>query len=102
MDVKETELLCTVPTEEEAMEVIAAFTQLYRENARYLHRIYKWVAKVGLDWCKEQIMDLENRRALYDRFMLSQSVYQTDPWAELAERPADWAPVADLTLRAAE
>ncbi len=102
MDVKETELLCTVPTEEEAMEVIAAFVQLYRENARYLHRIYKWVAKVGLDWCKDQIMDLETRGALNDRFMLSQSVYQTDPWADLAGRPADWAPVADLTLRAAE
>jgi nitrite reductase (NADH) large subunit len=102
MDVKETELLCTVPTEEEAMEVIAAFVQLYRENARYLHRIYKWVAKVGLDWCKDQIADLETRRALHDRFMQSQSVYQTDPWAELAERPAEWAPVADLTLRAAE
>ncbi len=102
MDVKETELLVTVPTEDEAMEVIAAFTQLYRENARYLHRIYKWVAKVGLDWCKAQVMDLKTRRALYDRFILSQSVYQIDPWAELAERPADWAPVADLTLRAAE
>ncbi len=102
MDVKETELLCVVPTEEEAMQVIAAFTQLYRENARYLHRIYKWVAKVGLDWCKAQIADLETRRALHDRFMQSQSVYQTDPWAELAQRPAEWAPIADLTLRAAE
>ncbi len=102
MDVKETELLCTVPTEEEAMEVIAAFVQLYRENARYLHRIYKWVAKVGLDWCKAQIADPVTRRDLHDRFMQSQSVYQTDPWADLAQRPADWAPIADLTLRAAE
>jgi nitrite reductase (NADH) large subunit len=102
MDVKETELLVTVPTEDEAMEVISAFVQLYRENARYLHRIYKWVAKVGLDWCKAQIADPDTRRALHDRFMLSQSVYQTDPWAQHAERPADWAPVADLTLRAAE
>ena len=85
------------------MEVIAAFVQMYRENARYLHRIYKWVAKVGLDHCKAQVVeDKANRRALYDRFMLSQSVYQTDPWAELAERPADWAPIADLTVRAAE
>jgi nitrite reductase (NADH) large subunit len=102
MDVKETELLVTVPTEEEAMEVIAAFVQLYRENARYLNRIYKWVAKVGLDWCRDQIADLETRRALYDRFMQSQSVYQTDPWAEHAATPAEWAPIADLTLRAAE
>ncbi len=102
LEVKETELLITVATEEEAIEVIAAFTQLYRENSRYLHRIYKWVAKVGLDWCKDQIADLPNRRALHDRFMLSQSVYQTDPWAELAECPAEWAPLADLTVRAAE
>ncbi|MFN4154084.1 MAG: nitrite reductase large subunit NirB [Paracoccaceae bacterium] len=102
MDVRETEFLCKVTTEAEVMEVIAAFTQLYRENARYLHRIYKWVAKVGLEWCRAQIEDPANRRALYDRFMLSQSIYQTDPWAELAAKPADWAPVADLTLRAAE
>jgi nitrite reductase (NADH) large subunit len=102
LEVKETELLMTVPTEAEAMEVIAAFTQAYRENARYLHRIYKWVAKVGLDWCKDQMADLENRRALYDRFMISQSVYQTDPWAEHAQRPAEWAPMKTLSLEAAE
>ncbi len=102
MDVKETELLVTVATEDEAMEVIAAFTQLYRENARYLHRIYKWVAKVGLDWCRAQIVDPAIRRALYDRFMLSQSIHQADPWAAYAERPVDWQPVADLRLRAAE
>jgi nitrite reductase (NADH) large subunit len=102
MDVKETEFLCKATTEAEVMEIIAAFTQLYRENARYLHRIYKWVAKVGLDWCRAQVEDPTTRRALYDRFMLSQSIYQTDPWAEHAEKPADWAPIADLTVRAAE
>lgn len=102
MDVKETELLCTVATEAEAMEVIAAFLQLYRENARYLHRIYKWVARVGLDWCRAQVADPATRGALLERFLLSQSIHQADPWAELAARPADWAPVADLTLRAAE
>jgi nitrite reductase (NADH) large subunit len=102
MDVKETEFLYKATSEAEVLEVVAAFTQSYRENARYLHRIYKWVAKVGLEWCREQVSDPVTRRALYDRFMLSQSVYQTDPWAEHAARPADWAPVADLTLRAAE
>lgn len=102
MDVRETEFLYKATTEAEVMEVIAAFTQLYRENARYLHRIYKWVAKVGLEWCREQMADPAIKRALYDRFMLSQSIYQTDPWAELAATPADWAPIADLTLRAAE
>ena len=104
MDVKKTEFLWKVKTEAEVMEVTAAFIQLYRENARYLHRISKWVAKVGLDWCREQVADPANRRALYDQFMLSQSVHQVDPWAEHAraeERPK-WQPIADLTLEAAE
>jgi nitrite reductase (NADH) large subunit len=104
MDVRETEFLCKATTEDEAMEIIAAFVQLYRENSRYLHRIYKWVAKVGLTWCQEQIANPVTRSALYDRFMLSQSVYQTDPWAELSQpdQRAQWAPMADLSLEAAE
>ena len=104
MDVKQTEPLCKVATEAEVMETVAAFVQLYRENARYLHRIYKWVAKVGLAWCQQQIADPANRRALYDRFLLSQTIYQKDPWAEHAQpaERAKWLPMADLTLEAAE
>ena len=104
MDLKETEFLYKAHTEEETMEVIAAFIQLYRENARYLHRIYKWVARVGLDWCRAQIDDPANRRALYDRFMISQTVYQVDPWAELAkpDQRAQWHALADLSVAAAE
>ncbi|CUH53994.1 nitrite reductase large subunit NirB [Shimia marina] len=104
MEVKETELLCKVATEEEAMEVISAMTQIYRENAKYLDRIFKWVAKVGLDWVKEQIVDdLPNRKALAERFEISQSIYRTDPWAEHATQKAEtYQPVANLTLEAAE
>ncbi|MCG6113363.1 MAG: nitrite reductase large subunit NirB [Paracoccus sp.] len=102
MDVRETVPLLTVASADEVCDVTAAFVQLYRENARYLHRIYKWVDKVGLDWCRDQVADLETRAALVARFAESQAVYQTDPWADHAARPADWAPVADLTLRAAE
>ncbi|MBA4491897.1 nitrite reductase large subunit NirB [Paracoccus sp. S1E-3] len=105
MEVRETELLATVATEDEAVELIAAFTQAYRENARYLDRAYKWVAKVGLDWVKAQVVDdLENRRALSDRFDLSQSVYRKDPWAEHAKPGArdEFAPLADMQLEAAE
>ena len=104
MEVKETEALASTPSEDEAVQIITAFVQLYRENARYLDRPYKWVAKVGLDWVKAQIADVENRRALVGRFELSQSVYRRDPWAELStptETPK-WAPLADLTLEAAE
>ncbi|WP_199257509.1 nitrite reductase large subunit NirB [Paracoccus binzhouensis] len=104
MEVKETEPLASTPSEDEAVEIITAFVQLYRENARYLDRPYKWVAKVGLDWVKAQIGDLPTRRALVERFEISQSVYRKDPWAEhstTTETPR-WAPLADLTLEAAE
>ncbi len=103
MEVKETEALIKVTTEEEVIEVINAFTQLYRENARYLDRVFKWVGRVGLDWCKEQINDLDSRAALAARFDLSQSVYRADPWADhIDNNAAAYRPMADLTLEAAE
>jgi nitrite reductase (NADH) large subunit len=105
MDVKEVERLAKVATEEEVLEIVAAFVQLYRESARYLHRPYKWIARVGLDWVRERVVDdPESRRALCDRFRLSQTVYQKDPWAERAAgaEAHEFAPMADLTLRAAE
>jgi len=105
MEVKETEHLASTPSEDEAVEIIAAFVQLYREHAKYLDRPYKWVAKVGLDWVKERVVDdLAGRRALAERFEISQSVYRKDPWAEhsTATETPRWAPLADLTLEAAE
>jgi nitrite reductase (NADH) large subunit len=105
MDVKETERLMDCTTEEETIEVATAFMQLYRENAKYLDRPYKWVAKVGLDWVKEQIVeDVENRKALVARFDLSQTIYQKDPWEELAaeDEAPKFGPIANLTLEAAE
>ncbi|MEM8754221.1 MAG: nitrite reductase large subunit NirB, partial [Pseudomonadota bacterium] len=103
MDVKETEPLAKATTEEEALDLIVAFVQLYRENAKYLDRPYKWVAKVGLDWVKERVVeDTDNRSALIARFDHSQTIYQTDPWAARANDQVTkaWGPMADLTLEA--
>ncbi|SIS96291.1 nitrite reductase large subunit NirB [Paracoccus saliphilus] len=105
MEVKETEHLASTPSEDEAVEIITAFIQLYRENAKYLDRPYKWVAKVGLDWVIERVVDdLAGRQALVERFELSQSVYRKDPWAAHStdRERAKWAPMADFTLEAAE
>ncbi|GAB4267436.1 MAG: nitrite reductase large subunit NirB [Pararhodobacter sp.] len=104
MDLKETERLAQVPTEQEAIDLTIAFIQLYRENARYLDRPYKWVAKVGLHWVKERVVDdLAERQRLIDAFAVSQSVYQKDPWAQHARDNAEqYQPVADTTQLAAE
>ena len=105
LDIKGTEVLGHVETEAETIEVIAALTQLYREQGRYLERIYKWAKRVGLATIRQQIMeDGERRKALYGRFVYSQKFSQADPWAERATgglHAHEFAPLADLTLKEA-
>ncbi|WP_137134261.1 nitrite reductase large subunit NirB [Rhizobium sp. FKY42] len=83
LDIKGTDVLGLVKTEDEALEVIVALTQMYREQGRYLERIYKWAKRVGHDEIRQQILhDTERRKAYYDRFVFSQQFAQVDPWSE--------------------
>jgi nitrite reductase (NADH) large subunit len=83
--VRATDLLCKVATEEEAMDYCAAFTQLYREEARYLERTAPWIERVGLDYVKSRIVDdADGRAALAERFRYSQQFMQDDPWTARA------------------
>lgn len=105
LDLKQTEVIATAKTEEEAMDITVAFVQLYRENAKYLDRPYRWIEKVGLDWIKARVVDdLQSRMALVTRFDHSQTIYQRDPWADRVEGEGrrEFEPLADLTLKAAE
>ncbi|MEZ5856529.1 MAG: nitrite reductase large subunit NirB [Hyphomicrobiaceae bacterium] len=105
LDIKGTELLCHVSTEAEAIQIIAALTQLYREQGRYLERIYKWAKRVGIDTIRAHVVDDgERRQALHDRFVYAQSFLQTDPWAErVAGKDAhEFRPMAVIPAEAAE
>ena len=83
MHVKQTDLLCSVASEDEVIETVAALMQLYREQGRYLERVYKWAARVGIDVVRAQIVDdAPRRRSLFSRFVYSQKFCQSDPWAE--------------------
>ena len=85
LHVRATDLLGHVETEEEALEHVAAVMQLYREEAAYLDRLYRWVEKTGLERVRHVIMeDHEARKALYERFLVSQRAVRKDPWAERA------------------
>ncbi|MEM7739865.1 MAG: nitrite reductase large subunit NirB [Pseudomonadota bacterium] len=81
MHVKGTDLLSTVETEGEAIHYIGALMQMYREQGWYLDRIYKWAAKVGVDYVRDTLAILDNRNDYYDRFVYSQQFMQDDPWA---------------------
>jgi nitrite reductase (NADH) large subunit len=96
LHIQGTEILTRVATEDEALWVICAVTQMYREDAFYLERIYKWMARVGLDAIRAAVEDPESRKALYDRFTFSQRFYRIDPWAErVAGRHAEeFAPMS--------
>jgi nitrite reductase (NADH) large subunit len=82
LEVRQTEVLTKVATETEAIETIAAFVQLYREEAFYLERIHKWIARAGLEGARTTIEDPQQRRALFERFRFSQRSAQIDPWAQ--------------------
>ncbi len=101
LHVRQTDLLCKVATEAEVMEYCGALMQMYREQARYLDRIWKWMERIGLDHVRTQIVDDgERRRALFGRFVYSQRFAQSDPWAERTTPAFDreFKPMADLSM----
>ncbi len=82
IDVRVTDPLVRVATEEDVMEYAGAFMQIYREEAHYLERTAPWIARVGIDYVKKRLVDdNEGRRALNARFIYSQKFAQDDPWA---------------------
>ncbi|MBC7943707.1 MAG: NAD(P)/FAD-dependent oxidoreductase [Burkholderiales bacterium] len=74
-----------VKTAEEVLEYAGAFLQLYREEARYLDRTVHYVARAGLDYVKQKVVDdASNRKALYGRLLYALSG-EKDPWLERVE-----------------
>ncbi len=99
MDVQGTELLGHVDNEDAALELVTAVIQLYREQGHYLERIYKWARRVGVASIRDAVVDdAANRQALYERFVHSQTFYQTDPWEErvLGHDKHEFAPLREL------
>mgnify|MGYP000712209484 CR=1 FL=1 len=85
LHIKGTELLTKVRGERDAMELIAAILQLYREEGFYLERVYKWMDRVGIASIAARVVDDAGERAsLFERFMEAQRFSQDDPWAERA------------------
>jgi nitrite reductase (NADH) large subunit len=104
LDIKGTELLCHVNTEDEAIEMIVALTQLYREQGHYLERIYKWAKRVGIASVQQNIVtDAAKRQHYFQRFVQSQKTSQIDPWRQRASGVAmhEFAPMRAFPVRVA-
>lgn len=83
-DLRAGDLLETVKTKEEVIELIGAFMQYYRETANYLERTSKWVERVGLDQVKEILANENTRQALNERLDKTLLKYN-EPWSEAIE-----------------
>ena len=76
------QFLCKVKTHAEVLEYAGAFLQLYREEARYLDRTVHYVARVGLDYVKQKVVeDAAGRRELHARLCYALEG-EPDPWKE--------------------
>ena len=76
------DLLCTLESKEELMDVVGAFIQYYREEADYGERTSTFMERVGLEKVKEAVLgDRVSRDGLLERIGLALSV-RKDPWKE--------------------
>jgi len=90
IELRGTDALCQVATEEEVLEFAGAFMQIYREEAWYLERTAPWIERVGIDYVRSRMVDdVAGRKAAYGRFLASQKTAQVDPWAERAAEGVD-------------
>lgn len=83
MEVRKGDLLCTVETHEEAVRVVKAFFQYYRENGRWKERAYDFVPRVGLEEIRKHVLseDSGEPEALRERLAEAKEA-SFDPWQE--------------------
>jgi nitrite reductase (NADH) large subunit len=84
--VRSAELLAAVETDDEALDLIAAFLQLYREDANYNERTSVWCERVGIEWLRRELVENTERRAALTARMNHALEGRVDPWMERARR----------------
>ncbi|WP_338849771.1 nitrite reductase large subunit NirB [Massilia sp. W12] len=83
------QLLVKVKSAQEVMEYSGAFLQLYREQGWYLERTVHYLARVGLEFIKQQVVqDAANRAALYARLLYALEG-AADPWLQPEQAGVD-------------
>jgi nitrite reductase (NADH) large subunit len=84
--VRKAELLATVETDDEAIEIVGAFLQHYREEATYGERTSVWCERVGIGVLIENVVDdRERRRGLFERVQKALA-HRVDPWKDAVRK----------------
>ena len=81
--VRKGDVLCTVASQDEVLQVMGRFMQYYRERARYLERTYDFVERLGIDYIKRVLIDdAEDICAELDAAVQAAVDAFVDPWQE--------------------
>ena len=92
--VRKGDLLCTVDTHDEVLQVMGRFMQYYREHARYLERTYDFVERIGIAHLRRLLVDdSDSLCAALDAAVQVAVDAFVDPWEE------GTAPVHPLQFR---
>ncbi len=83
--VRRGDVLTRVADEQEAIAVASTFLQYYREHAEYQERTYAFVARVGIDAIRRDVLDEQSGApaVLRERLALARAALG-DPWRDAA------------------
>ncbi|MBL1224865.1 nitrite reductase large subunit NirB [Enterococcus sp. BWR-S5] len=84
-EVKEAQLLTTVATEEEVIEICGAMLQFYRETGVYAERTAPWLDRLGFEKVKEVLLDSAHRKELITRLDEAVEGRRGNPWEEVVK-----------------
>jgi len=77
------DLLATVASHDQALQVMGRFIQYYRMNARYMERTPAFVERIGINQLRSILIDdSEGQVAALDRDIDAEVAAYRDPWSE--------------------
>jgi nitrite reductase (NADH) large subunit len=83
--VRKGDVLCTVNTHDEVLQIMGRFMQYYREHAKYLERTYDFVERLGVARLRRLLIDdAEDLCAALDAAVQAAVAAYVDPWQEAA------------------
>ncbi|GGA24547.1 nitrite reductase large subunit NirB [Paenibacillus physcomitrellae] len=86
-EVQEGQLLTTVETEQEVIDICGAFLQYYRETGIYAERTAPWLKRMGFDHVKKILLSAEQRAELLKRLDEAVEGKRRNPWQQVVEDP---------------
>ena len=83
--VRKGDVLCTVNTHDEVLQIMGRFMQYYREHAKYLERTYDFVERLGVARLRRLLIDdADGLCAALDAAVQAAVDAYVDPWQEAA------------------